>query len=43
MVQKQRFRIDKLEDTIKLFKKYFHFEDVIFILRGKTTSRRIKK
>jgi len=33
----------KLEDTIKLFKKHFHFEDVIFILRGKTTSRRIKR
>ena len=31
----------KLEDTIKIFKKQFHFEDVILILRGKTTSRRI--
>lgn len=34
---------EKLEDTIKLFKKHFHFEDVIFILRGKTTSRRLRR
>ncbi len=33
----------KLEDTIKLFKKHFHFEDVIFILRGKTTSRTLRR
>ena len=33
----------KLEDTIRLFKKEFVIEDAIFILRGKTTSRRLRR
>lgn len=33
----------KLEEYIGLLKKQFYFEDVIFILRGKTTRRRMTR